>query len=60
MNEINHDLDTLINNWNQIKDKPESKKEEVLAFINSELVGYCQNEHYICDTIGVGAQLIND
>ncbi|MFD0965157.1 diphosphomevalonate/mevalonate 3,5-bisphosphate decarboxylase family protein [Pseudofulvibacter geojedonensis] len=39
---------------------PEVEKEEVLAFINSELVGYCQNEHYICDTVGFGAQLIKD
>lgn len=38
---------------------PELEKAAVLAFINSELVGYCQNEHYICDTIGFGASLIS-
>ena len=39
---------------------PDSEKEEVLDFINSQLVGYCQNGHYICDNTGFGAQLIND
>ncbi len=38
---------------------PENEKEQVLAFINSKLVGYCQNEHYICDVIGFGAKKIN-
>lgn len=37
---------------------PENVKEKVLQFINSELVGYCQNEQYICDQIGNGSQLI--
>lgn len=37
---------------------PESEKSEVLAFINSKLVGYCQNEHYICDAVGFGANEI--
>lgn len=27
----------------------------VLEFINKELVAYCQNEHFICDQIGQGA-----
>ena len=35
---------------------PESEKEPVLQFINSKLVGYCQNGHYICDTVGFGAK----
>jgi diphosphomevalonate decarboxylase len=39
---------------------PASEKEEVLDFINTQLVGYCQNGHYICDNTGFGAQLIND
>lgn len=39
---------------------PESEKKEVLDFINSQLVGYCQNGHYICDNTGLGAHLIND
>jgi diphosphomevalonate decarboxylase len=38
---------------------PENVIAEVLQFIKSELVGYCENERYICDTIGAGAsQLI--
>lgn len=35
---------------------PESVKENVLQFIQNELVGYCQNGQYICDEIGNGAQ----
>lgn len=35
---------------------PENVKDKVLQFINSELVGYCQNEQYICDAIGNGAK----
>lgn len=38
---------------------PEQEKEEILEFINTELVGYCQNGHYICDSIGFGAQQID-
>ncbi len=34
---------------------PENVKEKVLQFIKAELVGYCQNEQYICDDIGEGA-----
>lgn len=34
---------------------PEKVKNEVLQFIKNELVGYCQNEQYICDQIGNGA-----
>jgi len=37
---------------------PENVKEEVLQFIKAELVGYCQNGHYICDEIGFGSQLL--
>jgi diphosphomevalonate decarboxylase len=37
---------------------PENVREEVLQFIKNELVVYCQNEQYICDEIGNGAQLI--
>lgn len=34
---------------------PENEKDSVLEFIKTELVAYCQNEHYICDQIGFGA-----
>ena len=34
---------------------PENVKENVLQFIQDELVGYCQNGQYICDEIGNGA-----
>ena len=35
---------------------PNNVKEQVLQFIQSELVGYCQNGQYICDEIGNGAK----
>lgn len=34
---------------------PENVIAEVLEFIKAELVGFCQNEQYICDAIGLGA-----
>ena len=34
---------------------PESEAAQVLEFIKNELVAYCQNGHYICDVIGLGA-----
>lgn len=34
---------------------PENVKEQVLQFIKNELIGYCQNQQYICDEIGIGA-----
>lgn len=37
---------------------PENVKENVLQFIQDELVRYCQNGQYICDQIGNGSQLI--
>jgi len=37
---------------------PEQVKEEVLTFIKTKLVGYCQNGQYICDEIGFGASKI--
>ena len=37
---------------------PEIEKEDVLHFIKKELTKYCQNEHYICDQIGLGANQI--
>ena len=35
---------------------PENVKENVLQFIQNELIEYCQNGQYICDEIGNGAQ----
>ena len=34
---------------------PEKDKQNVLQFIENELVGFCQNDHYICDEIGFGS-----
>jgi diphosphomevalonate decarboxylase len=34
---------------------PEFVKEEVLQFIQSELIMFCENNSYICDSIGMGA-----
>ena len=39
---------------------PAKDKVAILQFIQTELVGYCQNEQYICDEIGNGSQLIID
>jgi diphosphomevalonate decarboxylase len=33
---------------------PKSHKTKVLELINTELIGFCQNEQYICDNIGIG------
>jgi diphosphomevalonate decarboxylase len=38
---------------------PENVKEEALQFIKNELIGYCQNQQYICDEIGTGALKLN-
>ena len=37
---------------------PENVRENVLLFIQNELIEYCQNGQYICDEIGNGSQLI--
>lgn len=39
---------------------PEHEKQEVLEFIKKDLTKYCQNEHYICDQIGLGANQIGN
>jgi len=39
---------------------PKNQASQILEFIKSELVAYCQNGHYICDQIGYGAQLIKN
>lgn len=35
---------------------PKAEQEKVYEFIKTQLVGYCQNGHYICDNVGKGAQ----
>lgn len=35
---------------------PEEETTQILQFIDTELSKYCQKNHYICDTVGVGAQ----
>ncbi len=35
---------------------PEKDKSQVLEFIKTELIAYCQNSRYICDTVGFGAK----
>jgi len=35
---------------------PKDHKTKVLEFINTQLIGYCQNELYICDYIGTGVK----
>ena len=37
---------------------PKNEAIEILEFIKSELVAFCQNGHYICDQIGFGANQI--
>jgi diphosphomevalonate decarboxylase len=39
---------------------PASYKQKVLDFIDSELVAYCENQQYICDEIGNGAEILNE
>jgi diphosphomevalonate decarboxylase len=34
---------------------PKAEKAKVYEFIKRELVAYCQNGHYICDSVGKGA-----
>jgi len=34
---------------------PKKEAHRILEFIKNELVAYCQNGHYICDEIGLGA-----
>ncbi|WP_224485192.1 diphosphomevalonate/mevalonate 3,5-bisphosphate decarboxylase family protein [Robertkochia aurantiaca] len=35
---------------------PADNKDEILKFIEAELVAYCENRQYICDRIGFGAK----
>ncbi|WP_026933253.1 diphosphomevalonate/mevalonate 3,5-bisphosphate decarboxylase family protein [Christiangramia echinicola] len=39
---------------------PEIHESKILEFINNELVVYCQNGHYICDQVGIGATKIDN
>ena len=39
---------------------PETKKEIVNNFIVSELIKFCQENHYICDRIGFGAKQLSN
>lgn len=34
---------------------PAKDEEQVNSFITSELIGFCENEQYICDKVGTGA-----
>lgn len=38
---------------------PKAHKIKVLEFINKNLIGYCQNEQYICDQVGNGISLLS-
>ena len=33
---------------------PEKYKNEITGFIREELIGYCENQQYICDKVGNG------
>lgn len=35
---------------------PKRYAEKVLEFIQAELVGFCENDHYICDSVGSGSK----
>ena len=37
---------------------PDSEAQNVLKFIETELAGYCQNKHYINDSVGLGASAL--
>jgi len=37
---------------------PEKEKEKVNTFITTNLLDFCQNNQYICDSVGTGARLL--
>ncbi len=37
---------------------PENEKTPVIEFIKTDLAQYCQNGHYICDKVGLGAKIV--
>jgi diphosphomevalonate decarboxylase len=39
---------------------PEMEKNAINNFIINELIQYCQENHYICDRIGIGAKLVSN
>jgi len=39
---------------------PEVEKETVNNFIVNELIQYCQENHYICDRVGIGAKQLSN
>ena len=39
---------------------PESEKVNVNNFIINELIQYCQENHYICDRVGIGAKQLSN
>ena len=39
---------------------PENEKESVNNFIVNELIQYCQEKHYICDRVGIGAKQLSN
>ena len=39
---------------------PENEAATIYEFIKTELVAYCQNGHYICDRIGLGAKQVDN
>ncbi|MCK5907909.1 MAG: diphosphomevalonate decarboxylase, partial [Flavobacteriales bacterium] len=39
---------------------PKSEAKEILAFIEKELVAYCENQQYICDELGTGAERVEN
>ena len=39
---------------------PEAEKERVNNFIKNELIQFCQENHYICDRIGIGAKRLSN
>lgn len=39
---------------------PAQEKDAVMAFINDQLVGYCENGQYICDEVGSGPALLKE
>ncbi len=39
---------------------PKSESKRVLNFVKEQLIGYCENQQYICDEIGIGPKLIEE